>query len=54
MTFPDKSRYDRIFHQVTHKGGDSEMNYIKGLQYAQDLSVSVGKNYSEDNLMHIS
>ena len=53
MDFSDKSRYDRIFQQVTHKGGESEINYIKIFQNAQDLSVSVGKNYSEDQLMHI-
>ena len=29
------------------------MNYIKRFQNAQALSVSVGKNYSEDQLMHI-
>ena len=29
------------------------MNYIKIFQYAQALSVSVGNNYSEDQLMHI-
>ena len=28
------------------------MNYIKRLQNAQDLSVSVGNYYSEDQLMH--
>ena len=28
MTFSDKSRYDRIFQQVTHKVGGSAMNYI--------------------------
>ena len=28
------------------------MNYIKRLQNAQDLSVSVGNSYSEDQLMH--
>ena len=28
------------------------MNYIKIFQNAQDLSVSVGNNYSEDQLMH--
>ena len=53
MNFSDKSRYDRIFQQVTHKGGESAMNYIKKFQNAQALSVSVGKNYSEDELMHI-
>ena len=39
MNFYDKSRYDRIFQKVTHKGGDSAMNYIKISQNAQDLSV---------------
>ena len=29
------------------------MNYIKGFQNEQALSVSVGNNYSEDQLMHI-
>ena len=28
------------------------MNYIKRFQNAQDLSVSVGNTYSEDQLMH--
>ena len=53
MTFSDKSRYDRMFQQVTHKGGESKMNCIKRFQNAQDFSVSVGNNYSEDQLMHI-
>ena len=52
MTFADKSRYDRIFQQVTHKGGESAINYIKIFQNAHALSVSVGNNYSEDQLMH--
>ena len=29
MTFSDKSRFDRIFQKVIHKGGELEMNYIK-------------------------
>ena len=29
------------------------MNHIKIFQNTQALSVSVGKNYSEDQLMHI-
>ena len=29
------------------------MNYIKIILNTQALSVSVGKNYSEDQLMHI-
>ena len=52
MTFADKSRYDRTFQQVTHKGGGSETNYIKRFQNAHDLSVSVVNSYSENQLMH--
>ena len=52
MTFPDKSRYDRIFQQVIHKGVEYIINYIKIFQNAQALSVSVGNSYSEDQLMH--
>ena len=29
MPFADKSSYDRIFQQVTYKGGESAMNHIK-------------------------
>ena len=43
-----KSRNDRIFQQVTHKGGESAMNYINSFQNAQTFSVSVGNSYSED------
>ena len=46
MNVSKKSSYARIFHQVTHKGADSVMNYIKRFQNAQDLSVSVGNTYS--------
>ena len=53
MNFADKSRYDRIFQQVKHKGGESKINYINIFQTAQALSVSVGKNYSEEKLMCI-
>ena len=52
MTFDDKSRYERTFKQVTHKGGESAINYIKIFQNEQALSVSVGNSYSEDQLMH--
>ena len=37
MTFADKSRYGRIFQQVTHKGGKSAMNYVKRFKNAHDL-----------------
>ena len=46
MAFADKSRYDRTFQQVTHKGGESSINYIKMFHNAQYLSVSVGNSYS--------
>ena len=52
ISFADKSRYDRTFQQVTHKGGESAINYIKRFQNAHALSVSVGNNNSEDQLMH--
>ena len=53
MTFADKSRYDRTFQQVTHKGVESPINYIKRFQNAHASSVSVGKIYSEYLLMQI-
>ena len=46
MTFADRSRYDRTFQQITHKGGESAMNYIKRFQNAHDLSISVVNSYS--------
>ena len=52
MTFSDKIRYGRTFQQVSHKGGESAINYIKRFQNAHALSVSVGNSYSEDQLMH--
>ena len=52
MTFANKSRHAKTFQQVTHKGGESEINYIKRFQNAQALSVSVGNSYSEDQIMH--
>ena len=52
MTCADKSRYDRTFQQVTHKGGESAINYIKRFQNAQALSVLVGNSYAEDQIMH--
>ena len=52
MTFDDKSRYDRTFQQVTHKGGEYAINYTKRFQNAHAFSLSVGNSYSEDQLMH--
>ena len=52
MTFADKSRYDRTFQQVTHKGWESAINYINRFKNSHALSVSVGNSYSEDQIMH--
>ena len=52
MTFADISKYDSIFQKVTHKGGESAMNYIKIFQNAEALSVSVVNSHSEDQMMH--
>ena len=52
MTFVDKSRYDRTFQQVTHKGGESAINYIKRFHNAQSFSVLAVNSYSEDQIMH--
>ena len=52
MTFSDKSRYDRSFQQVTHKGWEYAMNYIKRFHNAHNLSMYIGSSYSEDKLMH--
>ena len=52
MTFSDKSRYIRTIQKVTHKGGESAINYIKRFQNAHASSVLVGNIYSEDQLMH--
>ena len=29
MTCSDQSRYNRMFQQLVHKGGESEINYVK-------------------------
>ena len=52
MNFDDKSRYARTFQQVSHKGREYAINYIKRFQNAHALSVSVGNIYYEDQLMH--
>ena len=51
MTFADKSRYNRTFQHVTHKGWEYEMNYIKIFKNVHALSISVENSYSEDQLM---
>ena len=52
MTFADKIRYEGNFQQVTHKGGEYAINYIKRFQNAHALSFSLGNSYSEYQIMH--
>ena len=52
MIFADQSRYNRLFHQVIQKGGESAINYIKIFQNAKALSISVVNSYSEYQVMH--
>ena len=53
INFADKSRYDRISQQFTHKGGNYEMTFIERFQNSQALYAPVVNNYSEEQLMHI-
>ena len=52
MTFSDQIIYNRLFQQVIHKWGESEINDIKIFQNDKDLEISVGNISSEDQLMH--
>ena len=49
MTFLERSDMIDFSKKFKHKGGGSEMNYIKIFQNAQAMSISVGKKYSEDH-----
>ena len=52
MIFADQIIYNRMFHQVVHKGGDSAINCIKGFQNAKALATSVVNNSTEDQIMY--
>ena len=52
MTFADQSRYNRLFQKVVHKGGESEINYIKIFCNAKPLEISVGNSYTKYQLKH--
>ena len=55
MTFADKSRYDRTFQQVTHKGGEYPINYIKSFKKCTCLvSFSRKQLFQRPNYAHIS
>ena len=52
MTFPEQIRYNKMFHQVVYKGGDSETNYNKQFHIDKAMEISVGNSSTEDQLMH--
>ena len=52
MTFDDQRRYNRLFCQVIHKEGESEINYIKRFHNAEALEISVVNSYSGYQFMH--
>ena len=52
MEFSDKNRYNRTFQKVLQKGGYTEIKYIKRFQGYKALEISVGNNYSEEQLIH--
>ena len=52
MTFSGQIRHNRLFQQVIHKVGESEINFFKRFQNSKALTISVGTSYSEDQLMH--
>ena len=52
MTSADKIRYNRMFQQLVHKVGESEINCIKIFQNAKALEISVLNSYTEYQLMH--
>ena len=54
MNFYEKSIYNRLFHKVIHKGGESAINDIKIFQNDKALGISVENSYSEDQLMYTS
>ena len=52
MHFSDKIRSNILFQKVLHRGEVSAINYIKIFQNDNALEIYVGKNYSEDKIMH--
>ena len=41
-----------MFQKMLQKGGYTEIKYIKRFQGSKALEISVGNNYSEEQLMH--
>ena len=51
MTFSDQSIYNRMSQKVVHKGGESEISYMKIFQNDKALEISVGNIYTENQLI---
>ena len=51
MTFSGQSRYNRLFQKLIHKGGESEINYIKIFRNSKASEISVVNSYSEYQLI---
>ena len=45
-----KKIYYNVSESGGHKGGDSEINYIKRFQNAKVLAISTGNRYTENHL----
>ena len=52
MTSSDQSRYNRLFYNLIHKGGESAINYIKIFHNTKPRVISVVNSCSKDQLMH--
>ena len=52
VTFPEQSRYNKMFQKVVHKGGKSPINHINIFQNAKAFEISVGNSYNKYQLMH--
>ena len=52
MTIAENISYNILLRQVGHKKGYSAINYARIFQNDKDLSISVGNNYSEYQLIH--
>ena len=52
MIFYEQIRYNILFKNVIHNGGESTINYIKTFQNDKALEISVVNNYSEDQVIN--
>ena len=52
MNFADQIIFNRMFQQVVHKGGESEINYIKRFHNTKALLTLMRNSYTEYQLMH--